>query len=1285
MSWRLGEVIGDHEMYSQNQISLQSATGTKIKTQGAMDVECRIGKVIVTQTFHITSNVDEGIILGRDFLRENQVKLNFQNETLEVRGQVVRLENDDYLASLIRMTQDRLIPPQSGIVCWGKARMQRQRDKKMICQIRGIETGHFAQEPGLMVANVVSRIKRKQAFPFLVTNNTNRHVRLRKGNVIGQLEEVRNPIEPIQSTMRREPTTPSKVRKVNVINTSTGDPIAKDQWHQQLDALIERNADLFATNDLELGETKTTNMRINTGNHPPIRLKPYRTALRQREVVDQAVDDMLAANIIKPSKSPWSFPVVIVEKKDGSKRFCVDFRRLNQISKNYVWPLPHIDDILASFGQAKCFSSLDLKSGYWQVPMEESDKEKTAFTCHKGLFEFNVMPFGLTNAPSVFQELMTHVLEGINGEFAMAYLDDIVIFSNSPAEHLEHLENIFRRLRKHGLKLKRSKCEFLKDQINYLGFIVGEQGVQVDPDKVSVIEQMAPPTDVRGIRSFIGMASYYRRFCPQFSEIAAPMVALTKKKALFHWSPECQIAFDKLKQLLVQAPTLAFPDASQPYTLYTDASDQCVGALLTQGQGEDEHNIHYLSHKLSDTQKRWPVIEKEAYAIVYALQKLDHYLHGAEFVIKTDHKPLKYLFTAEMKNRKIQMWGIAISGYNCTIEYLEGAKNTRADMLSRLPGEVPEPPAQVKRINVINSNRVDPDEERPQEEPGEVQHTEPQVELPDLGLEQRKDPDLKKLIKSLEAKVTSKAVAARYVVLDGILHYVDDHPEDPKLRILVPDKYKSQVLRQFHEDCGHWRKEKMYQMILQRYHWIGMYKDIVEHEQNCVECKTRLMKKGRHPLREMDAVHYPFQKIGIDTCGPYPESINGNKYIVTIVDQYSGWADAYPVPDKTADRIAGILLNEVIPRHQCPQAIVTDNGSEYRNQVMETVCREMHVNHIFTSTYHPQGNGKTERFHRVLNDMLAKKTGTSITHWDDYIPHVLGAYRVGISDTTQHSPFFLLYGRDPVLPLDNLLRPRRKYLGEDYTQVTLERQHETYLRVKRNLRKARQRQKRYHDRKAVEVEYKVGDAVYLFNNQKSSKLEAKWKTHYRILVQHSPVTFTVKHQITNNIRKVHVDQLRQANLEEWPEPPTIQPLRAAQQVVTPNPSDSSDDDSQATEIYTPPQSPLPSEDEGRWASPRARPQTRDSIPAGSERDTPFEPMECDSLEEISDLASRQLEDKPCGKRDHAPDVSESSDEDVVKPKVKRVRAIRRRTKGKTRGNETSDKVKRLLATLSELL
>ena len=396
---------------------------------------------------------------------------------------------------------------------------------------------------------------------------------------------------------------------------------------------------------------------------------------------------MLDADVIKRSRSPWSFPVVIVDKKDGNKRFCVDFRKLNQITKKNSYYLPLIDDILALLGKAKFFTSLDLKSGYWQVAIDERDKEKTAFACHKGLFELNVMPFDLSNAPAVFQELMSVVLQGCY-DFATAYLDDIMVFSSTLEEHLEHLTIIFGKLRQHNLKLKLKKCSFLQLETNYLGFVISEEGIKPDEKKIEAIKSLPVPTCVREVRSFIGMCSYYRRFIPKFSQIAEPIIALTRKYAHFKWSDTHQRAFEYLKDSLTAVPLLVYPDSNKPYVLYTDSSDTCIGACPTQECDGDEKPIYYLSHKLSRSQCKWSVVEKEAFAIHFALQKLDYYLHKSQFVIRTDNKPLKYLLESPMKNKKIQLWALSMSGYNCTIEYIASTTNTCADLLSRHPDNV---------------------------------------------------------------------------------------------------------------------------------------------------------------------------------------------------------------------------------------------------------------------------------------------------------------------------------------------------------------------------------------------------------------------------------------------------------------------------------------------------------------------------------------------------------------------------------------------------------------------
>ena len=311
--------------------------------------------------------------------------------------------------------------------------------------------------------------------------------------------------------------------------------------------LLQGNKDLFAQKESELSHIDTVKMKKETVDHPPIKLRQYRTPLNNREIIDKAVDGMLQAKFIERSKSTWSFSVVLVDKKDGSKRFCVDFRALNIITKANSYPLPLIDNILALLGKTKYLSSLDLKSGYWQVLVEDNDGEKTAFLCHRELFQFNVMLFGLTTAPGVFQELMARVLEGLD-KFTVAYPDDILIFSETLEEHLAYIQNVFDRLRKHHLILNLKQCSFLKAETNYLGFVINESGVKPEERKVHIIKALIPPTTLREVRSLIGMCSYYRRFIPHFSEIAEPIIALTRKYARLKCDAKCQKAFGILKE-----------------------------------------------------------------------------------------------------------------------------------------------------------------------------------------------------------------------------------------------------------------------------------------------------------------------------------------------------------------------------------------------------------------------------------------------------------------------------------------------------------------------------------------------------------------------------------------------------------------------------------------------------------------------------------------------------------------------------------------------------------------
>ena len=660
---------------------------------------------------------------------------------------------------------------------------------------------------------------------------------------------------------------------------------------------------------------------------------------------------------------------------------------------------------------------------------------------------------------------------------------------------------------------------------------------------------MQAPTTVRQVRSFIGMCSYYRRFIPNFSAIAEPLIALTRKHVRFSWTEKCQTAFDFIKNSLTIVPLLAYPDTTKPYTLYTDASDFCIGACLTQPcdlnqepipNVVNEKPIYYLSHKLSGSQIKWSTIEKEAFAIKWALDKLDHYLRNANFVIKTDHKPLKHILDAPMQNKKIQLWALDLQGYNCKVEYVSGIKNVCADLLSRLPhnnndvteGKItPKQNDKLFEVCALNSNKFeprdyascaveDPDIHVPKKQDYQL------VEL-DMAIEQAKDSTILKLKTQLENGDVSPAVSSRHMVVEDIVYYISNPTDDPVTRLYVPEHLRSEVLRQYHDDMGHFGMDKTFKNVKAKYYWPGLYKEIYKYVEQCVLCQTRNLTRQKAPTVETDIPPYSWAKVGLDLSGPYPTTLSGNKYIISFICLYLGFAEAFPVKDKSADNICHLLINEIFPRYGSMLTLLTDNGTENVNNKVKETLQALNIHHVTTSFYHPQSNGKVERFHRTLHDIMSKKLqrdGHSL--WDLYLNQTLAAIRFSISDATNQSPFFLLYNRDVVLPLDNILKPRRKYHGDDLHKIALEIQYTSFREVHKNLKKAKRIQAMYSDKNAKPVTIQIGDPVYYKNFTKKNKLDVRWKPYYRVIDQTSPISFIIKNQLNGSTTKCTADQIR---------------------------------------------------------------------------------------------------------------------------------------------------------------
>ena len=452
----------------------------------------------------------------------------------------------------------------------------------------------------------------------------------------------------------------------------------------QVRALLYEFQDRFTEPEGPLGQTGMVTHTIDTGDHPPVKQSVRRTPLASRLIQEEEIKKMLAQGVIEPSCSAWASPVVLVKKKDGTYRFCVDYRKLNELTKKDAYPLPRLDDSIEAMEGAEWFNTLDLHSGYWQVEMAEADKEKTAFVTRMGLYQFRVMPFGLTNAPATFERLMELVLQGLQWEQLQVYLDDIIVFGKSFLMALYHLALVFLRFRKANLKMKVKKCQLFQREVTFLGHIVSREGVKCDPEKIEAIVNWEHPQNLKDVRSFVGFASYYRRFVPHFSTLAEPLTSMSGKDELFEWTNSRELAFRSIKECLTTAPVLAYPRVTDQFILDTDASNVGIGAVLSQVQDGEERVIGYFSKTLAKPQRSYCTTYKELLAVVRACQHFKSYIWGQPVIVRTDHASLTWLRNFKEPEGMVARWIATLDSFNIAkIVHRPGAKHVNADALSR--------------------------------------------------------------------------------------------------------------------------------------------------------------------------------------------------------------------------------------------------------------------------------------------------------------------------------------------------------------------------------------------------------------------------------------------------------------------------------------------------------------------------------------------------------------------------------------------------------------------------
>ena len=832
------------------------------------------------------------------------------------------------------------------------------------------------------------------------------------------------------------------------------------ELQQQAKDMLTRFAPIFSKHDLDMGRTNLVKHNIILNDPLPFKEKYRRIPPQMYDEVRTHLKEMLDLGAIRPSHSPWASAIVLVRKKDGKLRFCIDLRKLNQRTIKDSYSLPRIEQILDNLVGAQIFSTLDLKAGYWQVEMVEECKPYTAFTCGPlGFFECETMPFGATNAPATFQRLMENCLGELNLNWCIVYLDDIIIYSSDPASHIERLEAVFKKLQAAGLKLKPSKCSFFRKEISYLGHIVSSEGISTDPKKVEAVRNWPTPKTVYDVRSFLGFIGYYRRFIKDFSKIAKPLRILLQglesqskkvaKKTSIPWGVEQQETFDQLKELCCTTPILAYPDHKLPFILHTDSSTEGLGAILYQVQGGEKKVIAYASRSVNKAESHYPAHKLEFLALKWAItEKFHDYLYGGNvFDVYTDNNPLTYILTTAKLDACGQRWVARLANYNFNLHYKTGSTNVDADALSRIPWpEVLAKADEVITISapVINAVLIGVNSEGglmetlsfsrssipPMLRVHSVQVKPPnwrtkQLSYPPIAeiislIENHKimtrkckktdSPDLKRLLKVRKKLVLKEGVLYRRVRIE------ENRRKDYLYQVVVPPSMMSTALKGCHDQVGHQGKDRTLSLIRERFFWPRMYKDVESYVGHCKKCLLRKAKPHVAPLqpilvsRPLDLVHMDFLSI---------EPSKGNiENVLVITDHFTRYALAFPSKTQTAKATAKLLWDNFIVHYGFPASFISDQGRNFESELITELCAIAGVDKVHTTPYHPMTNGMCERFNSTLCNMLGTLDETCKQDWKSYLGAMTHAYNCTAHVSTTYSPYYLMFGRHPRLPID---------------------------------------------------------------------------------------------------------------------------------------------------------------------------------------------------------------------------------------------------------------------------
>ena len=1124
---------------------LWAANGSEIEIAGEAMIPLLLnGRCLSTRAL-VSPDVEE-VMLGSDWLQAHECLWDFGRGELYIDGQAaVTLSRKHRLCCRrVFAQEDVVLPPRQQVDISARSTLLSPRavgadwivDSHQVC-------------PGLYVGRTLLPAAHHDIKVRMV-NTTAKPQVIPNGTCLGNLQLVDVIDEPESAKILAPADKAPAADVMTALMEKLPDDMTSEQ-RQQVQELLGRYDDVFSHGTFDMGRTSLVEHTIDTGSQRPIRQGLRRHPTAYLETIDKQVDELIQNDFVEPAASAWASNVVLVRKKDGSHRLCVDYRAVNAATYQDTYPLPHIDTCLGSMNGAAWFTTLDLRSGYHAIPIREGDRDKTAFITRRGCFRYKVLPFGLTTAPSVFQRLMDLVLCGLTYVTCLVYLDDIIVYSRDFDSHVQRLQEVLERLRGANLKLHVKKCCLFQRKVEFLGHVLSEAGIEMQDDKVAAIRDWPVPKNLQQLRSFVGLCSYYRRFIPGFADIAAPLHMLQRKQVPFTWTWEQDQAFNRLKERLTSAPVLGMPTDEGTFYLDCDASDVGLGAVLSQRQGNSEVVIAYSSRALSRPERNYDVTRRELLAIVYGLKAYKQYLLGRHFVIRTDHAALQWLQRTPEPMAQLARWLVFIEQFDFDVLHRPGARHGNADGLSRKPMEGIDDNHRVCRsmgdtvpaeldvtTDVLDGSAGEPPN-LPDEPLADMQLLDPEIgPIARLRQQQEEKPRIEELMAESEATKMLHSQWELLELVDGVLyrrwHCKQGKPE--VLQLLVPMTLRQDYMKRAHSGMcgGHLGLRRTLDQVQRRAFWFGWRRDVCKFCKQCPNCngyfRGQLPRSG--PLQPM-LTGAPMERLHLDVTGPHPRSRRGSVFIITCIDPFTKWAEAFPAPNKEAATIARIIVEQVICRFGTPLSIVTDRAKELDGELMREICRLLDVDKLRTTAYKASTNAAAERFHRTLNSIIGKMIDENQREWDSLLPYVMAAYRSSCHEATQFTPNYLMLGREVRAPVDIVYGSPESVQPssyDDYADELHQRLLQAYSFVREHLQEAARRSKRHYDLRVRQQHYNIGDWVYYYNPRKYVGRQEKWSRKFTgpFLVVGVPGPVNVKLQRSRRAKPfyTHVDKVK---------------------------------------------------------------------------------------------------------------------------------------------------------------